>query len=150
MRKQINSFKKRILNESNSRKKSQEIIQSSLDNITANNSTLNMSNVLTGTLGTGRYIVSAAGHATGSGVLKAVGNAGGLFGKFLPFFSVAVDVVTQTNHNNVVFDYEKKLSLLSLTDDARKNLVILQQLAFDQYNSGILIRFDSFTRNSHG
>jgi hypothetical protein len=101
--------------------------------MSAFNVKLNTGSIVLGSVETARYFTSFIGHSSGSNILKNVGNFGlkssSIFARCIPFVSAITEAGTQMNNNYVVYDYEKKLKTISVIENVKRNLLILEQQA---------------------
>lgn len=122
-------------------------------NISAFNLKLNTGSVTLGTIETTRYFTSFLGHKTNIDSLKKLGNFGlkgtSLFAHCLPFVSATVEAGTQMNNNYIVYDYEKKLRTISVIENVKRNLLILEQQATNHYFDNILSRLQKSIIANH-
>ncbi|HXN54351.1 MAG TPA: hypothetical protein VN854_00045 [Mycoplasmatales bacterium] len=122
-------------------------------NMSAFNVKLNTGSVILGSTETARYFTSFVGHSSGSGFLKSVGNFGlkssSFFAHCLPFVSAITEAGTQMNNNYVVYDYEKKLKAISVIENVKRNLLILEQQITNHYFDNLLSRLQKNILESH-
>lgn len=144
---QIQKLELQTINHNSHRVDSQKRFSVTADTIAAYNTQLNTSSVVLGTVETVRYMTSFVGHSTGVELLKTVGNLGlkstNLLAKCLPVVSVLAEAGTQMNNNRVVYNYEKKLKILSILDNTKRSLLIHEQGAVDYYLDNVLNRLQS-------
>lgn len=147
LEKQIQKLESQNLTQANKQSELQKRISAATAEITINNTTLNTGSVVLGTVETARYVTSFVGHKAGWEVLKTVGSFGvkasSFFAKCLPIISGVVEVGTQLNNNRIVYNYEKKLKILSIIDNTKRNLLILEQQVTDYYIDNILNRLQT-------
>jgi len=147
LRKQITDSESKIASEVEKKTATQSILKTIGDKITSYNTQVNTASAVFGTFETLRYATSAIGHKAGIDVLKKVGTlgfkAGGWIATCLPFVSAFVEVGTQFSNNWVVYNYEKKLKILTLIDNTKRNLLILEQQVVDYYIDNVLTRLQT-------
>lgn len=128
----------------------------SFDNIGKYNIAFNTGNVILRSTETTRYFTSFIGHNIGEGanILTKVtsfgAKAGSFFAKFIPIVSTIVELGTQANNNQIIYNYEKKLKALELIDSIKTNLIVFEQQTVDYYINNVLQQLQSIILQSSG